>query len=351
MPDVPGQAGNTGPVRPDRSSHELSGVNTFLLEAIDLLYPDLGFASQLARGRARILAQLRAAATLEVLEAPAMVSRGASYAVRLRVTNQAGHKLPTGYPEGRRVFLSAVTSSGAAVYDRATGEPIAPLAIYHAVQGQAGLGPGHHIALNDTIFEDTRIPPRGMISTATIAPVGKVYPEAAPGELAHWDDLTLTATAPCDLLQTQIDGRAALWYQVLTPRYANTLIEANRGNPRGDALQAAFQTLDPQPLEMTAVRFTIAIDPASSCAPPDAGVVDAGEPDQGFLPDAIGQRDAQISPLDAGPEPMEVGGGCGCRAAAPRASRSHRNPTDGRWYLLVLLCAAWASRRRRKDPT
>ena len=46
-----------------------------------------------------------------------------------------------------------------------------PAAMYLTKQGQSATGaPGHRLALNDTIYYDSRIPPKGMIATATTAP-------------------------------------------------------------------------------------------------------------------------------------------------------------------------------------
>lgn len=337
MPDNEGVVGRDGPIRVDRSSHELSGANTFLLESIALLFPDLGLATNLENGRARVLASLRRAARVEVIDAPTRVARGERFEVRVQVTNLTGHKFPTGYPEGRRAFLVVRGSTLAPAWDQ-DGEPIDPLEIYQSVQGQAGLGPGHHVALNDTIFLDTRIPPRGMISTATIAPVGKRYEEVAPGMLAHWDELVWTATAPCDLAETSVRGELGLFYQVLTPRYANTLITEAAIDPRTDLLALAFMTLDPQPIEIASTSVEVMIDPASECAPPS----DAGIPDRGGVPAADAGQLTDAGAADAGTTPPDEG--CDCRTAA-------RPMTDGLGHFGVLLWLAWAGRwglRRRK---
>ncbi len=337
LPETTGSIAENAPVRPDRSRHELAGGNLFLLGALDFLEPGLGISDQLARGKLRIAAQLRSAATLALVEAPAEARRGEVVTLRFRVTNQTGHKLPTGYPEGRRVWLEVASSELALArggFDETTGEPIDPAAIYHVRQGQLGIGPGHRLALNDVVFLDTRIPPLGMLATATTAPVGKVYPEIAPGRLANWDEVTVTATTPCDMGLDAIHLRGALWYQSVTQAYVTALVAENGFDERALRLQAAFEEANPGPFEMASIAETIAIAPDSSCERPDAGHDDAGITDAGDR-----GPDAEVTP-DAGPMMMpEPEGGCGCRTTAG---------ADGsRAFGLILLLGGIAARKRR----
>ena len=345
MPESAGQVAGIGPVRPDRSNHGFFGVNTFLLDAIDFLYPELGFASQLANGKAASENLLRRAARLELVDVPALVARGEPFEVRLRVVNEGGHKLPTGYPEGRRMFLQVHTSTDAPVLD-ARGEPIAPLVIYQAVHGQHGIGPGHHLVLNDRVFSDNRIPARGMVPTATIAPVGKVYPEAAPGELVHWDDVTYAATVPCDASGEPLSAEAVLYYEVLTKEYAEFIVRPNLGLPRGDGLQAAIDALQPRPFAMTSTTFRVTIDPASVCAPPDAGVIDSGSIDAGSIRDASVADASAVVLLDSG-----VGAGpdedCSCTVSQPRGTAEL--PWIGLVVMLLMLRGLGRRTRARRD--
>jgi hypothetical protein len=338
MPEGPGPVADGGPVRPDRSRHDLSGGNVFLLRAIDFLEPGLGLGDQLNLGQTRAIAMLRSAATLEERDPPAEVRRGEPVAIRLRVTNESGHKLPTGYPEGRRVWLE-LTSPELALrlgrFDTSSGEPIDPVAIYRSVQGQIGIGPGHRLALNDAIFEDTRIPPRGFVASATTAPVGKVYPEVSPGVLAHFDDVTVTATVPCDEARTEISILATLWYQSVTKRYVDRLVSDNAGDPRGARLALAFEEADPGPIEMASLARTIPIARDSTCAPPDAGFLDAGnsgDPDAG--------DGGPPGPADAGMITPPPDDGCGCTAAGAGGS-------DGLALAGLLVLSIGASMRTR----
>jgi MYXO-CTERM domain-containing protein len=331
LPEIEGPIAEGAQVRSDRSSHELSGGNLFLLGAIDFLEPGLGIAEQLERGKARIEAQLRRAATLE-LDAPIEVSRGEPIELVLRVTNETGHKLPTGYPEGRRVWLELASdelSIERGAFDEVTGEPIDPLAIYHVKQGQLGIGPGHRLVLNDAIFVDTRIPPAGMIVTATTAPVGKTYPEVEPGILAHWDVVAVTATTPCDMTIDQVRVRAVLWYQSVTKSYVDALVAENGADPRGLRLRAAFDEADPGPTEMAAIERNVSIREGSTCGPPDAGAADAGFTDAGGM-------DAGVELPDGGVT-MPEQTGCGCAATGP---------ADGAGWVALILVVLAARKRR-----
>ena len=102
-------------VRSDLPVHDLTGANTWAPRAI--LYLDdaaLHGASRLrlgggldaeareatAFGIARAEASLRSAAALELVAGPAVLAN------TVRVVNLTGHKLFTGYPEGRRMWLN-----------------------------------------------------------------------------------------------------------------------------------------------------------------------------------------------------------------------------------------------------
>lgn len=343
---TPAQVAENGPLRPDRSSHAIAGANVWLLEAIEFLFPDLGLGERLAIGRGAIRDMLRRAATVELIDPPATVRRGEPFTLRVRVTNLTGHKLPTGYPEGRKAYLtvrSATLGIDRTQLDPVSGEPVDPLAVYHTIHGQFGQGPGHHIALNDVVYLDTRIPPRGLVVTATTAPVGKTYPEVSPGVLAHWDEVTFTATVPCSPTLTSVDGEIALLHQVLPKRYVDTLVaESAAVTPdRALRLQAAWDAVPAQPEPMAEVRFALAVAEDSTCDRPDAGFVDSGVIDSGDAgvtrPDAAAITVPDATVVDAGGDGPEAG--CGCTVSA-------RPTTDVVAPWIVVACLVWSRRKR-----
>ncbi len=347
MRDDPGPVAINAGARADRSRHELVGSNLFLLDAIAFLFPRLGLSTPIAQGRARTLALLATAARLELVDPPAEVDRGARLRLRVRVENRTGHKLPTGYPEGRRVFLSVRSEAlelDRGEIDAMTGEPDRPLGLWRAVHGRAGEGPGHHLALNDTVFFDNRIPPRGFVPTATTAPVGAVYPAGPDGALEHWDEVTVTATVPCDPMLDRVEGRFRLWYESAPASAVRPVIEDLGADPAAQRLELAYGAVPPAPVELASLAFALPIRAASDCAPPDAGVEpDAGPPDTGAPPDAGVRLDAgaarpDAAPTDAGdrngPEP--AASGCGCAVT--------RTKSYGSALGLVLMLLGWCLR-------
>lgn len=133
----------------------------------------------------------------------AISTRGDQKIATVRVTNESGHKLPTGYPEGRRLWinLKAYDENGNQVYESGAYDPDNGLLdsdakVYEAKQGLTpelanllGLpaAESFHFVLNNTVIKDNRIPPRGFTQAALeqngMQPVGAEY---QPGQ--YWDD-------------------------------------------------------------------------------------------------------------------------------------------------------------------
>jgi hypothetical protein len=321
-----GSVASTAGVRTDRSSHRIVGSNVFLLDAIDLLEPELELTDTLAASKAELRAQLQTAATLELRAPPGLtLARGQRQTLTVRVTNETGHKLPSGYPE-QEVFLafrSEALGVDRGALDPRTRLPVEPLAVYRTVQGQHDVGPSFHLALADTVFYDNRIPPRGMVSTATIAPVGYVYPEVSPGVLAHWDDVALELEVPCDFVGDAVDGELELLHLSLHQPYVDFLLANNEAStPRGRRLADAWDSAPAVPERITRLAFSLPVA-AEACPPPDAGVVDTGVVE---APDAAAV-DAAVALVDAGAVARDAaavvdagagdeGGGCGCGVAS-----------------------------------
>ena len=110
---------------------------------------------------------LRSAARVEIMTPPALVAGQINH-VRLRVTNiGAGHKLPTGFPEGREMWLDfrVVDEKGEVLYRLGTvknGQTEAGTQTFRVVLGDKD---GRVVDLNvldaDRILYDTRLEPKG----------------------------------------------------------------------------------------------------------------------------------------------------------------------------------------------
>jgi hypothetical protein len=97
-PGQPRSAGKSTPdgkVRPDLAAHTFIGANVTLHR----------YFGEEEQAQAAI-GLLRSAATIRFLDAPAGARPGDDVSVQVRVENVgAGHKLPTGFPEGREVWI------------------------------------------------------------------------------------------------------------------------------------------------------------------------------------------------------------------------------------------------------
>jgi hypothetical protein len=220
----------------DLASHDLTGGNTFVPDILADFWPGVDTAA-LAAGRERAANTLERAAGLTVEAARTADSLFAT----IRVTNLTGHKLPTGYPEGRRMWLELVGVNGrgdttihSGVYDTSTASllPDPQLKVYEAIRGitdsvasQSGLpaGASFHFVLNDTILFDNRIPPRGFTNAAYGArharPVGVAY---ADGD--YWDETRYSLPTETALVSVY------LRYQTISRAYVEFLRDENVSN-------------------------------------------------------------------------------------------------------------------------
>ena len=232
------------PLRDDLPFHDLTGGNTWVPTLIEALYPGRVDPLALAATVDRARSMLRKAASLG-----AEVENGA---LAVTVVNETGHKLPTGYPEGRRMWLNVkffdssndcVSESGH--YDFETGVLTEDLEL-ELYQVQAGLdgrmaqltglpaGPSFHFVLNNRIYSDNRIPPRGFTNAAYAAfggaPVGTAY---ADGQ--HWD-VTHYAIPP-EATRVQV----TLYYQTTSKEYVEFLRDENRTDGKGQLVYDLWQ--------------------------------------------------------------------------------------------------------------
>ncbi len=272
MPDATGRgcAFEDRPVRDDLPQHHFNGGNTWVLRAIRNLYPD----SETFLTEESVNASIaRAVQMLENASDMDLTSDGSTLSVR--ITNESGHKLPTGYPEGRRMWLNVqfydatdalIAERGhydAATADLTTGDTKvyeAELGITPDVAAAIGApaGPGFHFAINNTVVKDNRIPPRGFTNTnfeaVQAAPVGATY---ADGQ--HWDDTDFAIPAGAARAEVR------LFYQTASKEYIEFLRDENTTNDAGIVLYNQWvATGKSAPVEMDFETIVF----GSSC-PPD----------------------------------------------------------------------------------
>ncbi len=240
MPRAEGKACSFGPTRPDVARHEFAGASSWVLEIIKEHYQNDPNVNPQSMDRGILAAKdmLARAATLEGAQAAGRVN--------IRVTNESGHKIPTGHIEGRRIFLSLAVKDAAGLiiheyghYDFDTAElDEASTVIYEMHVGlsdfAAGLtgfpaGVTTHMALADTIEKDSRIPPRGFNNAAyEAAGAPAVAWEYADGQ--HWDDSCFRLPAGAASVEVR------LYYQTVTKHYIEALRDYNTTNEWGEVL-------------------------------------------------------------------------------------------------------------------
>lgn len=262
--------GKLGPLQNKPRRHVFVGGNLWGLRAVQQANPELSvYAEQFAVTEDFTLASLRAAAQLE-MTAPTSALRGGALQVHLKVTNRSGHKLPTGYADGRRVFVQ-VALNGAPVSgaftDAGTLVVDSQLRVYEARHGRVGVGEEEHLAQHDLIVKDTRIPPTGARATPTTAPVGTNWFTLADGGLADFDSFDVTVPNLPTTGGATATVTATLYYQSTTPEYVHFLASENHTDDAGQKLLGIFNALGgAPPIVMATVQRTVALT-----ADPDGG--------------------------------------------------------------------------------
>lgn len=236
MPMVSAPIANGGPMR-TVGQHQWVGASAVWQDGItkvwDNVAADTRFdATQTAVNKTLSLDLLKRAAQLDV----AIVNGQ----LEVKITNNSGHKLPSGYAEGRRmwieiyqlrgptpVFTSGLMSGviGPLINDPHLKKYEIKLGLSDAHAQNIGrpelAGEGFHIMLNNKVFKDNRIPPRGFnnaaFATRDMQPVGVNY---ADGQ--YWDTTYYPIHPEADSISVR------LMYQTASSEYLDFLAsEAN----------------------------------------------------------------------------------------------------------------------------
>jgi hypothetical protein len=271
-------------IRNDYAKHTFNGSNTWVLKAVRELNPDdatLLEDGTLAAALERTQEMLRDASDLELAVDGSQL--------RARIVNQTGHKLPTGYPEGRRMwvnvkFLNAagdvVAERGAYNSDTATlstddtkvYEAKFEISPASAAVFSKPAGPYLGLIPVDTITKDNRIPPRGFTNANFNAvQAGHFGYSYADGQ--YWDDTLFDIPAGA----TRAEVRT--FYQTTSREYIEFLRDANTGGP-GNAGEIAYaQWLlhgksAPAEMDVATIQLTCPadLDDGSGTGAPDGGV-------------------------------------------------------------------------------
>jgi len=264
MRDVTGEGCNQSPpVRDDLPLHDQTGGSTWLPGLLSTLYPGEVDETALQAGIARARYMLQNATELTA------VKQGTN--LKVTITNNAGHKLPTGYPEGRRIWINVkfydaamLLVSESASYNEATGvlshDPEAK--IYEVEPGLDSVtaplvgvpeGPSFHFVLNNKIFKDNRIPPRGFTNAAFAdfggLPVSYSYPDGQ-----YWDDTLYAIPAGA------VSAEVTLYYQSTSKEFVEFLRDKNSTNNKGQEVYDLWNDNGKCPPEIMAQAQAALID-------------------------------------------------------------------------------------------
>ena len=251
-----GQASKYGDLQRDHFvRHDGVGGSTWVQDAILKIWEgrDLNReALDAGKENARKLLKTAAALRLDLSAGKA----------RLVITNLTGHKLPTGYPEGRRMWVNvrfvgkdAQVLSELGRYgeqeDTLAGKKVTVptllgaegTRVYECLPGLSNAqaekfgkpaGKSFHFVLNDITVKDNRIPPRGFKKAAfasrLCAPVGADY---ADGQF--WDELEFPMPAGTESVEVR------LMYQSVSWEYLKFLVEENKIDAWGKDLYRAWE--------------------------------------------------------------------------------------------------------------
>jgi cytochrome c553 len=314
------------PLRADLPLHDMTGGNYWMPDVIKYQNAQqtlrLGGGltvtqiSALDAGRDRARQQLNLAASLAVS------------GNTVKVTNLTGHKLISGYPEGRRMWLNVKWYDAGNVLIREDGEyaivasvngtPVKSIVdldgantkIYEAHYGMTqewasqllGLGyaaslplsfdrvsgavdytlgnlaaqaPGtahetFHFVLNNTVAKDNRIPPYGFayddarIRNALPVPAGQYGSPAPGGTYQYWDNVTLSPPAGAAYAQVRLLYQPTSWEYVQFLYLANTGQDPFLANEGVNLLNAWLNTGMAEPHVMASATWGTAPVPACS---------------------------------------------------------------------------------------
>lgn len=244
MQDVTGYGCNKNNIllRNDLPMHDMTGGNTFVPLLIKQLYssdPSVNTAA-LDAGILRARGMLQNAASLNV----SAILEDDGYELIIKITNETGHKLPSGYPEGRRMWIQVIAKnsnnevvfqSGAYNTSTAILEKLdskgGDTKIYEAKLGMSS-NPGvasFHFALNNVVLKDNRIPPRGFTNAnfenIQSPPVNYIYEDGEYYDETEYD-------LPLETTNIQVK----LLYQTTSKEYVEFLRDENTTNTAGQDL-------------------------------------------------------------------------------------------------------------------
>ena len=333
--------------------HDLAGANRRMVELLKQMYGDAGeqavddvFFDLALASIDRTLAE---SATLEV-SGPAEVDLGVGLAgLAVKVTNNTGHKLPTGYSEGRVMWLEVtgrygeqlVFSSGRWLEGQGL-EGDAQQRIYEARAVEQTSQVAFHLLRNNTWLVDSRIPPKGLKQSIETDPVGDRYALLQDLTWPNYDEVSygfpaamVVDATPGDAGDDMMTLSVRLLYVLNTPEYVTFLADENKTNDAGQVVADLFAGLGPVvPLELATWTQTVPLRGLMAPVPGSSSGGESGSESVGPTTGEVGSSGGSGSGGSGSGTASSSGGaataasegtgqdgggdgGCGCRSGGP----------------------------------
>lgn len=248
MPTITGQAcALDPPMRTDMRQHDFNGANTWVLKAVRDMYfdSDTGLtADGVDEAIQRTQGMLQKASDMELSILP-------DERLNVRIINYTGHKLPTGYNEGRRMWINVkfkdangVVLGERGAYDLATASlqtsdtkvyegEIGPDVNVAALTGVPA-GPAFRLVLSNKWYKDNRIPPMGFTNAAFEAVHAGSTPPGLYADGQYWDD------TPFQMPRGTRTAEVKVYYQTTSKEYIEFLRDGNTSDARGQTAYDAW---------------------------------------------------------------------------------------------------------------
>ena len=227
------------PTRTNLPQHNFNGANTWVLKAVRELYNDsdteltqIGVDDSIARAQF----MLRQASDMQLTQSHGVLN--------VRIINFTGHKLPTGYNEGRRMWINVKfrdaggnVMSERGAYDATTAiltdwntkvyeAKMGPDAAMAALTG-APEGPAFRLAISNKFYKDNRIPPMGFNNANFTSVQAPSVPPNLFADGQYWDD------TPFLLPPGARTAQVTVYYQTTSKEYIEFLRDGNTSNTLG----------------------------------------------------------------------------------------------------------------------
>lgn len=247
------------PLRTNLPLHDFTGGNTFVPLLVKDKYASEVNAAAIDAGIERSRQQLRAAADLIVTKEGDNLS--------VKIINKTGHKLPTGYPEGRRMWINVkfFDSSNALVQESGSYDPGSAVLsttgtkIYECKPGFSALwasaigktaGPSFNFAINNKIWFDNRIPPVGFTNQKLIDMQSPVVGYGGVVSTTMYPDGQNFDITTYPVPEGAARAEVRLMYQTTSKEYVEFLRDENRTNNAGQELYNLWAKYDKSPPEI-----------------------------------------------------------------------------------------------------